>query len=307
MSQAEGSYFQRLVKERARIAWTLLALLLILLPVVAVSKLIVATDEELDDVVAQAMIEFTTVTRVVPAGSGGNLTYDVAILKAKMQVRLDNVFLGQAKAGWWRGNSCWDLNVDKNEGAVLGATYQGSNFPLIMNGIRLEIGFDQLLGGVDHGKLPDFLFLRIGTDSVTGLVEMNPNGGSEGCLERLSSDARIQSNLSVYRFFGILNISHVALPVNQACVNSATMIGQNIDANQLFRLYYGCTGPRSETGAHTGDTDIYVSFSDTITDDSSNINSLAWNPHNHVNLTVPGQGWWIHFQRVYAHANNPGI
>ena len=287
MEQQQVPFLLRLKQKQKDIAWTALAFILICLPIVAVGKLIVATDDELDDVVAQSLLEFTTVSRTI-TGSG-TYRYTAAILKVRAVITIQNVHVNKLKAGYWRTTptNAFDLEVDgytsrgqQDNGAVLGGIVGGNTYPLIFNGLRLELAFN---------TAGDFVFFRLGSDDVTGSAELNYKNYNMGGLGRVSSDARIQSNLSVWP------LPHLALDVNTACANFATMTGISVDTHYLHRLYFGNTGP-----CYQGRTDMYVSLADAITSNSGATNSLAWNPRSKVAAEVPGRGFWVHFQRCYA-------
>jgi hypothetical protein len=284
-------------KTSLRLLLIVLAIVLFALPVAAVAKLILATDDELDDVVAQSLLEFTTVRRTTTSG-WGNITHDVAILKANAQIKIDNMRVDQVLLGYYNGG--WDIEIGNSTGIVWGGRGDSDNDgnaddgpvrPVYFKGLRLEVAYTT----AGH-----FSFLRIGTDDFSGVLDVKRIGSNTaGAIIRQSMDGRIRA---------ITDVTTGDVDVNARRTTQASLSGHTVGMSNVWQLYFN-----AGTGEfNRGTTDFYISMSDYIYPDGSGTyrNSVAINPRNlvHYNGTaayahhLPGYGWWMHFNQISAEA-----
>jgi len=294
----------RIAEDKGKIAWTLLAILLICMPLVAIGQLIVASDDELQDVGAQYLLKFERVNRRlngpnmyghVPGGAAttrGIISYDAAVLTIDAQLIFHGVRVSRVAQGYWNDGTStdWDVLIqDANDGLVFG----GRGYPFIFNGLRIELAYDNL-----SSANPNLLFNRIGTDDLTGCFDYTPDGTTGengGSIERISIDGRL---------FGHTNQTDLALVVNSH--RATQFFGMNqwplgdiyVQTQSTWEQFYGTTGPAPQQG----DTDFYFSLANTIRDHEGGAVNIprAFNARGNVNSHVPGRGWWIHFNDSYA-------
>lgn len=285
--------------DHGRIAWIVLAVVLICLPLAAIAKMIITNDDELDDVVAQSLIEFTTQNRNVTGPNGGTLNYDALIMKVHGTIMVQSIYMNQVKLGYWNGSGVWDVELDGHSAghANNGVIWGGNGYPIYLRGLRIEIGYDD----IDTAN-PTFLFLRLGSDDFSGCLDLNPGNYSgtpqTACIDRISMDGKVKSNRSIW-----LAAPAVTINGNFARITEAPApLGTSVPTTNMQALYYHC-------GSYdTGRTDFYISIAANISDNAGGNNNIAWHPGYQFNSTrsiaehIPGRGFWMHFQALYAEA-----
>ena len=297
-----------------RVAWSLLAVFLIVFPLIAIGRIMVATDDELADIRAQAVAEMeidhrnVSVTYVSSFGwneemtnTAYSLNYDCAVLKINARVALEDVhgdgLAGLNYTGFWGVEGGWDLYCgahtfgDKSE--------IGDDGIMIMNGLRIELAYDDI-DSVDRR----FLFFRIGTDDQTGRFTLNGN------MQYLSFDGILDNNLEATLNWPDNDESdkpwdepYMRMNYHRQTLAASLPFDSGLGKQALSAVNYMDFG--NENGS-SGTTDFYVSISDTIT--ASNGSSVITNdgralgPWNMARNTIPGRGLWMHFQRGFVSA-----
>ncbi|MBI5845876.1 MAG: hypothetical protein HZB23_14550 [Deltaproteobacteria bacterium] len=283
------------------LVWVLLSLVLIILPLAAVAKLMLVSDEELDDVVGQSLLEFSIVNRTV-ATPGGNMVFTPAILKVNALVIINNVHMTNVRLGWWGSNfdnPAHDMQIygaathngSTAGGTATGLTWGGAGYPIYMRGLRIELAYDNL-----YAANPNFLFLRVGSDDFSGCLDADPDGNGLGSLERLSFDGRVQSSGSIWPI--------PAIGIDEQFNNDTATtgpLGIEIPFSHVTRMYFHVPAVQDE-----GRTDWFISLANNISMGGNN-NSVSWNPKTTVAENVPARGYWMHFQSLYAAANTGGL
>ncbi len=280
-----------------RFVWVALALTLICLPLAAVAKLMLVTDEELDDVVGQSLLELSTTTRTV-SGPSGTLTYTPVILKVNAVVIINNVHMNNVRLGYWStggdGSTVTDMQINGESGGGVnsGMTWGGAGYPVYMRGLRIELAYDNI-----NSANPNFLFLRMGSDDFSGCLDVDPDNSSRGSLDRLSFDGRVVSNISLWPIVG----GPVIMDQQFNNDTSTVIAGFDTPFSNVLRMYFHC-GPQDE-----GRTDWFITLADNISDSGHANNSISWNPKMSAATNVPARGYWMHFQSLYAAATLDGV
>lgn len=258
------------------VVWVVLALVLVMLPLAAIGKLMSVSDEELDDVVGQSLLEFSVINRVVTT-PGGTKTFTPIIIKVNAVVVINNVHMDNVRMGYWVG--VWDMHIDNGQGL----TWGGAGYPVYMRGLRIELVYDNI-----YSSSPRFQYLRIGTDDFSGCLDAaSVTGDSPSSLLRLSYDGTVHANQ--------LGVT-ISDQMNNATDCDSGILGVRIPMTNVLRMYFHC-GPSDE-----GRTDWFITLADNISDGYGNNNSVAWNPGSTVGEHVPGRGYWMHFQNTYVGA-----
>lgn len=281
------------------LAWVILGIVLVILPLAAVAKLMLVSDEELDDVLGQSLLEFSIVNRTV-ATPGGPMIFTPAILKINALVIINNVHMTNVRLGWWGANfdnPAHDMQIygaatrngSAAGGLATGITWGGRGYPIYMRGLRIELAYDNL-----YAANPNFMFLRVGTDDFSGCLDADPDGNGLGSLERLSFDGRVQSSGSIWPY--------AAIALDEQFNNDTAAtgpLGIEIPFSHVTRMYFNCLEPQ-------GRTDWFITLANNISRGGNN-NSVSWNPRADVREHVPARGYWMHFNAVYAAANTGGL
>jgi hypothetical protein len=276
-------------KTSLRLLLIVLAVVLFLLPVAAVARLILATDDELDDVVAQSLLEFTTQQRTI-----SSITLDYAILKMNAELKIDNMILDAASLGYYNGS--WDIQIERNtgianSGAIFGgAGRSGGHQPIYFRGLRLELAYTTNPAG-------HFAFLRIGSDDFSGVLDLNrgtwggTDGGS-GALRRISFDGNIRAITSL----------NIWVNENVRRKTSHTYLGYTMQMTGIQQLYFNAGG----SDYNQGQTEFYITMSDYLYQNgqynATIRNATALGSAGSVLTHLPGYGWWMHFNNIGAEA-----
>ncbi len=302
----------RFAEDKGKIAWTLLAILLICMPLVAIGQLVVATDDELEDVGAQYLFRFDRVHRNIlgpnyynhePGGDNWNtrgmISYDAAVLTIDSKLLFRGIRVSGTSMGYWNDGSGlgWDVDLrDASDGIIFG----GKGYTMTFNGMRIELAYDNLASAN-----PNMLFFRMGTDSLTGCFDFTPDGtqpsgttSTGGSIQRISVDGRIYGHTGQTNL-GIMVNSHRA---NQFFGMNQWPLGDvYVPTVKVWEQFYGTTGPGANFGGN-GATDFYFSLSNAIYDHEGGAVNVprAYNVGAYVNSHIPGRGWWIHFNDSYA-------
>jgi hypothetical protein len=280
-------------KTSLRLLLIVLAVVLFALPVAAVAKLVLATDDELDDVVAQSLLEFTTVRRTVQDRDNTSryFTHDVAILKVNAMLKIENMAMGRTLMGYYNGN--WDIEMAGASaiwGGVGGRVAGNTIHPIYFKGLRLEVAYTT----AGH-----FSFLRIGSDDFSGILDLaqGNSGAGSGSIQRVSMDGRIYAQAQI----------NLDIDVNDRRKNNHVYV-VTIPTTNIYRLYYNTATGNGDYDR--GTTDFYITMSDYIYQDGTTTvrNAVAINPRANVHGVanqrhhLPGYGWWMHFNQIAADA-----
>ncbi|MBI9076197.1 MAG: hypothetical protein JEZ02_12365 [Desulfatibacillum sp.] len=298
-----------------RVAWSLLAVFLIVFPLIAVGRIMVATDDELADIRAQAVAEMEIDHRniaVTYQTSFGwhetmgpderlaySLNYDCAVLKINARVALRDVagdsIRGLNYNGFWGVNDGWDIYADAH---VFGDTSDlGDDGQMIMNGLRVELAYDDI-DSVDRR----LLFFRMGTDDQRGRFSVN------GGMQYLSFDGILDSNLeATLSWPNTQTEPHMRMNYHRQTLAVRLPFSTELGYQPLTVVNFMDFGVE---GSSAGPTDFYVSLADTITAwrdiNGNNVKDTgevitndgrALGPWNMARNTIPGRGLWMHFQR----------
>ena len=291
-----------------KVAWSLLAVLLIIFPLIAIGRIMVATDDELADIRAQAVAEMEidhrnlAVTYVSSFGWNHthmsnlaySLNYDVAVLKINARVALRDVEgdgIGALNyTGFWGVSDGWDFYVGNHS---FGDTSEiGDDGMMIMNGIRIELAYDDI-DSVNRR----FLFFRFGTDDQTGRFQLN------NTMQYISFDGILDSNLeATLGWPSASNEPHMYMNYHRQTLAAELPLG-SLGRQALAAVNYMDFGSENLS---SGPTDFYVSIADTITAkrDGAVITNdgRALGPWNMARNSIPGRGLWMHFQRGFVSA-----
>lgn len=318
---------------RGRVAWSLLAIFLILLPLVAVGRIMVATDDELAEVRAQAIAEMEIESRNVVVtyatsfgwnqnnggDTGYSLTYDCAVLRLNTRIAIRNLQVSGLYAlnyyGFWTADGhsptansgtnnnvagSWDIYIGKmvlgDIGTPFGSTAGGE---FLLNGLRIELAYDDIDSAARR-----FLFLRMGSDDVHGRMTVNEAGTTgTGTTCYFSLDALLDNPLE-----STLGEDHMRLNYHRQTlamrIPMSTAVGR-AGLRQVNFMDFGL-GTGSPYSSSACRTDFYLSIADTITarNGASIITNAgrALGPWNRGRETIPGRGMWMHFQRGFVDA-----
>ncbi|MFP4475993.1 MAG: hypothetical protein ACLFOY_10585 [Desulfatibacillaceae bacterium] len=306
---------------------------LLALPIVALGRLMIATEDELDEVRGQALMEFETQTRVITNcyqtdpnpdyswGYGfvrshrGNITLEVGVLKLDGQVVIDNLKMNKLGMGYYHDGGLSPENNETYGWDIYMATniWGYGGYPVIMDGLRVEYARDP--------STKQFKFFRVGTDDIRGRIWFDKDGDYEA-LRRVSADTYMEADVHA----PVINDMYEAAYVQrhrQYFVFRGNYAGLkplvNTDDTNWMDLGRRNEAPYSNSGFHgLGKTDFYISYANLITSTTGhNNNNKAfnpwrpeWNQHSWGNKPmpigynrIPGQGWWMSMQRVYADAD----
>ncbi len=325
---------------RGRVAWSLLAIFLIVLPLVAVGRIMVATDDELADVRAQALAEMEidhrvnhNVTYVTSFGwhqdmstHNYSISYDCVVLKLNTRVTFTNVqgsgLYALNYGGFWgKDAGGWDVYLGEH---VFGQTINDSGTwdsdrSITMNGVRIEFAYDEI-DSVDRR----FLFFRFGTDDMRGRFSTSNQA------RYISFDGILDNPLEATLATGSGHIwpgtrghrtePYMRMNYHRQTLTAKLPMSTSLGRQPLTIVNYMDFGPGTPS---SGRTDFYISIADTITA-TSNVRGThgggpyptahhvyptvitndgrALGPWNMARNTIPGRGLWMHFQRGYVSA-----
>ena len=312
-----------------RVAWSLLAVFLIVLPLVAVGRIMVATDDELADIRAQALVEMEidqrtnhSVTYVSSFGwhqqtmsnTAYSLSYDCAVLKINTRITYTNIqgsgLFGLNYYGFWDSQSGgWDVYIGRH---IFGSTINDSGTwdndrSMVMNGLRIELAYDDI-----DSASRKFLFLRFGSDDQRGRFSMRgtaTSGMAEG--RYISFDGILDNPLEESTSHwadnqGGQDEPYMRMNYHRQTLAARMTMSTSLGRQPLSLVNYMDFGPGTPS---SGRTDFYISIADTITVTRNNggtretrVNSAAFGPWNMARNSIPGRGLWMHFQRGYVSA-----
>ncbi|MBW1989066.1 MAG: hypothetical protein JRI97_05920 [Deltaproteobacteria bacterium] len=306
MPDKDQTQSSRLLEDKGKIAWTLVALFLICMPLVAVGQLMVASDDELQEVSAQSIFHFDIEARSISVnGNAANNVYlDAAVLKFDADLVFQGVRVSRVALGYYNDghaydghfNPDWDIMLsDGGDGVVFG----GHGYFMNLNGVRVELAYDNL-----RSANPNFLFLRFGTDDCKGIFDFTPDGTTGtgvGSIERISLDGRIYGVVPGLSSLPMAVNTHRAWQFDPVSALVTTITPYTKD---VWHQVYGSTGPNQ--GDRSTTTDFYFSLATKVWNMAGTqvVNDIrAVNPGATVNSHIPGEGWWIHFNDSMVNLN----
>ncbi|SHJ80782.1 hypothetical protein SAMN02745216_02306 [Desulfatibacillum alkenivorans DSM 16219] len=297
-----------------KVAWSLLAVFLIVFPLIAIGRIMVATDDELADIRAQAVAEMEidhrnlAVTYVSSFGWNESMTnrayslnYDVAVLKINARVAMQDVEGDRIAAlnytGFWGVSDGWDFYVDAHTfGDTTGV---GDDGIMIMNGIRVELAYDDI-DSVDRR----FLFFRFGTDDQTGRFNVQNH------MRYISFDGILDNNLEETLSWPDNDTEpYMRMNYHRQTLAASLPFETGLGKQALSAVNYMDFGVEYDSNgnpASSGPTDFYISIADTITAKRGTAvitnDGRALGPWNMARNSIPGRGLWMHFQRGFVSA-----
>jgi hypothetical protein len=330
-----GNKTHRLWEILPRVAKYAVITVLMALPIVALGRLMISTEEELEDVRGQALLEFKNETRVLTdmwqhhLNTGyswgvahldshrGNLTYEACSLKLNGKIILDDVRMESMGVGYY--NQQGDLSPGTPLSTIdwdiylRTVTFGHGNYPILINGLRLEFARRPADGA--------FLFFRVGTDDITGRLALKSDledkaDDHDAGMKRVSGDLYLIADAASTVGIMLYDIPAYVAQHRQYYAFAAYFIAisQTVNTDQVRWADLGRTDePPYNDGAFRGEgkTDFYLSYANLVTSSTGQSNSnQAFNPYRDetgrrvsANQRIPGQGWWLSAQRLHARAD----
>jgi hypothetical protein len=204
------------------------------------------SDKKLADIKAQTLFSISNLP-----GSVSTYNYNVTDVEVNSKITIQNLKLSSASLG---------SAINASGPIVLGP----SGSPLVMDGLRIQLAQD---------SSGNFLFLRVGTDDMSGEILTN-------------------ANLTQLNYDGTLGGAY-----NNGPKSSLNTVYGTTTLNQVTSL----TFPGYNAGNTPPYSSFYLSIAKLINNGVVNNTSSAVNTSDpSLRNIIPGAGWWLSFTKATA-------